>query len=341
MDLYTSTDLLGVVETVQPEVSFWLPNFFGRVVNFTTEEIAFDKIARNRTLAPFVAPNVQGKPMRRQGYKTDSFKPAYIKPKDPVTPSEMFYRRAGESLGAAQMSPSERWDAAVAAILANHRRGIERRWEWMACQAALYGAVTVEGEDYPSTTVDFGRKSTHTITLTGTATWDGADADILGDMERWAQIIFEDTGLVVSRLTVSPDVWAVMRQDAAVKALFETRRGSLSKAETGPLDASLSRAVAVIGEFEVWTYSDTYIDEKTGTPQKFMPDGTVFMGHAQGLEGVQAFGAILDNKAGLQPLSIFSKMWDNEDPSVTYVMSQSAPLMIPVQPDATLLAHVL
>ena len=340
MEMYTSTELLGVVETIQPQLSFWLPNFFPRAVNFTTEEIFFDKISRNRTLAPFVAPNVQGKPMRQRGYKTESFKPAYIKPKDPVTPSEMFHRAAGEGLGANQLSPAEKWDAAIAARLSDQRRAIERRWEWMACQAALFGAVTVEGEDYPSTTVDFGRKPSHTITLSGTATWDGADADIIGNLEAWAQIIFEDTGLVVSRAIVSPDVWAVMRKNEAVLQLFETRRGSLSKAETGPLDASLSRQVAIIGEFEIWTYSDTYIDD-AGNPQKFMPDGTVFMGHAQGMEGVQAFGAILDAKAGLQPLSIFAKMWDNEDPSVTFVMSQSAPLMIPAQPDATLLAHVL
>ena len=106
------------------------------------------------------------------------------------------------------------------------------------------------------------------------------------------------------------------------------------------MDASLSRRVAVLGEFEIWVYSDTYVDD-AGVAQKFMPNGTVFMGHAQGMEGVQAFGAILDSQAGLQAMSIFPKMWDNPDPSVTFVMSQSAPLMIPAQPDATLLAHVL
>lgn len=340
MDMYTSTDLAGVVSTVPPQISFWLPNYYGRVLNFTTEEIFFDKISTSRTLAPFVAPNVQGKPLRRQGYKTESFKPAYIKPKDPVTPSEMFSRRAGESLGANQMSPEERWNASIASRLAEHRRAIERRWEWMGCQGALYGAVTVEGDDYPSTTVDFQRKASHTITLTGTATWNGVDADIIGNIEEWATIIFEDTGYVVSRVIVSPDVWAVMRKNADILKLFETRRGSLSNAETGPLDASLARHVATIGEFEIWTYSDTYIADD-GTSAKFMPAGTAFMAHAQGMEGVQAFGAILDRKAGLQAMSIFSKMWDNEDPSVTYVMSQSAPLMIPANPDATLLAHVL
>jgi hypothetical protein len=57
--------------------------------------------------------------------------------------------------------------------------------------------------------------------------------------------------------------------------------------------------------------------------------------------GVRAFGAILDSKAGLQALPIFAKMWDQEDPSVTFVMSQSAPLMVPRDPNGSLYASVL
>ena len=340
MEMYSTAELLGVVETIAPQTSFWLPNFFPRALNFTTEEIFFDKVTKNRNLAPFVAPNVQGKPMMNRGFKTDSFKPAYVKPKDPITPSEMFHRMAGESLGGNMMSPAERWDAAIAARLADHRRAIERRWEWMACQAALFGAVTVAGEDYPSTTVDFGRKSSHTVTLAGTARWGQSTADIMGNIEAWALLIFNDTSFVVDKVTVTPDVWAIMRKDTAILALLETRRGSLSTAETGAIKPSLSRRVAILGEFEIWVYSDTYIDD-AGASQKFMPSGTVFLGSEQGMEGVQAFGAILDNKARLAPVSIFSKMWDEEDPSVTFIMSQSAPLMIPGQPDATLLANVL
>lgn len=340
MEMYTTTELLGVVETIPPQISFWLPNYFPRAVNFTTEEIFFDKVSTNRNLAPFVAPNVQGKPMRQRGYKTESFKPAYIKPKDAITPNQMFHRVAGESLGGNTLSPSERWDAAIAKNLADHRRAIERRWEWMACQAALYGSVTVAGEDYPSTTVDFNRLPSHTITLSGTARWGQSGADVIGNIEAWALTIFDDTGFVISDVMVTPDVWAVMKKDPAVLQLFETRRGSLSTAEIGPLNPSLSRKVANIGEFDIWVYSDTYKDD-AGVPQKFMPNGTIFMGSAAGMEGVQAFGAILDAEADLQPLSIFSKMWNNPDPSVTFIMSQSAPLMIPAQPDATLFAYVL
>jgi hypothetical protein len=59
------------------------------------------------------------------------------------------------------------------------------------------------------------------------------------------------------------------------------------------------------------------------------------------VNGVQCFGAILDHKAQFQALPIFPKMWDENDPPATYIMNQSAPLMVPVNPDATLRARVV
>ncbi|MGD9545035.1 MAG: major capsid protein, partial [Methylocystis sp.] len=44
-----------------------------------------------------------------------------------------------------------------------------------------------------------------------------------------------------------------------------------------------------------------------------------------GAQGIRTYGAILDRKV-LQALSRFPKVWDEEDPSVTYTMTQSAPL---------------
>ena len=60
-----------------------------------------------------------------------------------------------------------------------------------------------------------------------------------------------------------------------------------------------------------------------------------------GVDGVRAFGAILDPRAGYQALPIYSKNWIAEDPAAEYIMSQSAPLMIPGRPNASLKATVV
>jgi len=58
---------------------------------------------------------------------------------------------------------------------------------------------------------------------------------------------------------------------------------------------------------------------------------------SRAVDGVKAYGAILDVNS-LEPADIYPKMWDQEDPSARYIMSQSAPLMIPVNPNATVKA---
>jgi hypothetical protein len=84
-----------------------------------------------RRLAPFVSPVVQGRVMRKQGYQTLSFRPAYTKPKHVVDPNRQFSRLAGEALGGA-LTPAQRWNAAVAENLREERDAINRLWNWMA-----------------------------------------------------------------------------------------------------------------------------------------------------------------------------------------------------------------
>ena len=59
------------------------------------------------------------------------------------------------------------------------------------------------------------------------------------------------------------------------------------------------------------------------------------MGVGGAINGISCYGAIMDRRAQLQALSMFPKVWDEEDPSVTYSMTQSAPLMVPLRPNNT------
>ena len=63
--------------------------------------------------------------------------------------------------------------------------------------------------------------------------------------------------------------------------------------------------------------------------------------HSPAVDGVRAFGAIMDRKAGWRATPFFPKMFEQEDPSAVYLMTQSAPLMIATRPNATLKAKVL
>jgi hypothetical protein len=57
--------------------------------------------------------------------------------------------------------------------------------------------------------------------------------------------------------------------------------------------------------------------------------------------GTRNFGLILDPKFNYQPMPYAPKIWTVEDPAQTLAMTQSAPIMVPGRPNASLSAMVV
>ena len=338
-EIVETHELVKVIETLRPPTSYWLDLCFPEEHLSTSEYIDFDLVDSNRRLAPFVAPNVQGQPMVQRGEAIRKFKPAYIKPKDPVDPARLLRRRAGESLGGS-LTPKQREDAIIADILREHSNGIRRRWEWMAARAVIDGSVIVQGDNYPRVQVGFGRDPNHTKTLVGAAQWTDPASAPLDDIENWSGEMFERSGYVPTRITMGLAAWRAFYQHATVKDMLDTRRGSDNKLETGPGDGSpfQYRGTLSSNGLQVWTYNDIY-EDNNGTAVPFMSTNDVVL-TSPGISGVRAFGAIMDRKAGWNAMPMFPKMWEQEDPSGLFLMTQSAPLMVPVRPNCSLKATV-
>lgn len=343
--IYETADLVKVVRTVKAPTSYWLDLLYHTVVTFQSKEIDFDYVDKNRRLAPFVAPTAQGVPLAQQGYLTRRFTPAYIKPKDPVDPARLMHRAAGEAL-MGEMSLQQREDLIVADILENHRFAIERRWEWMAAEAVINGSVTVSGPDYPTMSVSFGRDASLTKNLTGAARWGGAGTSspdtALSDIETWMQTVHRLSGYTPTRITMGINAWDAFKKQTSVKEMLDTRRGSRNQIETGPgagLPWQYRGSLDSAGGLEIYTYNDIYEDD-SGNSANFLDQDTVVL-TSPAVEGVRAFGAIMDRKAGWAASAMFPKMWEQEDPSALYLMTQSAPLMIPTRPNAALVAKVV
>jgi hypothetical protein len=347
--VYDSETLLGVFyddDFMDPPESYWLDTFFTQEVNFTDEFIDFSKISDVRKLAPLVVPTAQGKPIYSAAERRTVVKPAYVKPKDAVTASRMLRKRAGlgeMGRGRRELTPQQRYDAIVADIIRQHRFAIERRWEWMAAQAILYGAVTLEDEAYPRTLVDFGRAAGHTITLSGAARWGESGVSILGNVGTWKGTMRDAPfGGVANRLTVGSAAWEVMRADDEIKEQLNVqyRLNSGVNLKMGLLDGTEVEYVGTIGAgVEVYVYSDYYQNPDGSVVPYMDPRDVVLSGPS--VQGVRAFGAIADVGAQFQAVPVFPKMYEEQDPSVTFIMHQSAPLMVPVNPNATLRARVI
>jgi len=344
--VYDSRTLLGVFwdqNSMEPPENYWL-QFYPQTLNFTTETIDFSQLADVRKLAPLVVPTAQGVPIYSAAERLVQVKPAYLKPKDPVTATRMIRRAAGlgELAQTQPLSPQQRYQAIVTDIVRQHRYSIERRWEWMAAAATIDAKVLLEDERYPRTLVDFQRNAAQTVTLTAGNRWGDAGVSILSNLASWKNIMRKARfGGVATRLTVGTDVWDVMRNDPEIREFLNTqyRLGANINLRLGMLDGLEVERVGNIEGLEVFVYSDYYQDSD-GTVIEYMSPKDIVL-TSPNIRGMRCYGAIQDFGAQLQPLTVFMKMWNEQDPSATFIMTQSAPLMVPINPNASFKATVV
>lgn len=346
MDRFATATLMTVLQDLRQPSSFLLDTFFPSTFEDPSEEIHFDVLSGKRRITPFVHPTKAGKVVDSLGYSAKTFKPAYAKDKRIFKPTAPLKRLAGERIGG-DMSPEQRLDALVNQELADQLGMLTMREEVMAAEALRTGKVTVSGEGFETVVVDFGRTAGHTIALLTNDRWSvtHADSNPLEDLETGSGLCQTNAGGLGNIVVLAPDAWKAMRarliQRGEWEQLFNSLRSSTdSSANAGPLVAQAGgRHVGTIGSFDLWVYDQTYVDD-AGNTQNVMPSGTVIMGDAN-VEGIRAYGAIVDEEAAYKATRYFSKSWIEKDPAVRMLLLQSAPLVVPLRPNATVCFSVL
>ncbi|PWC81258.1 major capsid protein [Azospirillum sp. TSH64] len=335
MDMFDPRVLRGVVENTPTPASFLLNMFFPTVDSSTEETIEFHVVNGRRRISPFVSPLVAGKIVASQGFRVDSFKPAYVKDKRVFDATKGFKRTVGETVGGS-LTPAQRIQAHLARETADQIEMLTRRQELMAAEALLDGRVTVEGDGYPTKVVDFGRKAELTKALTGTARWGEAGVSPVKDLQTWAQEIFLASGRAPTDVVMTADAYELLKKDPEYKDAVDTKVANLAAASVtlGPIiiGADGAQMVGTLGKLRLWIYED-YYENEAGEVVPYLPPHTVIMA-SRGLEGVRHYGAIKDEKAGYQAMPYFLKSWVEEDPAVRWVLMQSAPLVVPYRVNA-------
>lgn len=335
---YETWELDAMVAQIERPEPWLLRTFFKRAKFFETKQIEFDIIDRGRRLAPFVAPTVAGKPMIREGHRTRTLTPAYIKPTALIQPTQSFTRLPGEGYGGT-LSPKARFDAIVNEHLDNHEQMIDNRLEWMAAQALVTGGIVISGESYPTTAVDFGRDASLTVALVGGAKWDQATSDPIADIETAALKVRKlSKGGIVTDLVMDGGAWNLFRKNAKVTDLIDLRYarddGGRTHLDGGPR-TTLNEAVLVAtiqGRIRVWVY-DSYYQDDAGADQPYIPANTVIGIASNALEGTQYFGAIIDLDADIAARRSFTKSKVLFNPSGLELVTQSGPLVAPKRPN--------
>ena len=338
--LLNTAELVTVLPPRDRAEAFLRNRYFGTTVLSEQEEIVFDKILPDRELAPFVHPDVPGKDAANRGFQATSLKPAYVKPQNTLRPSGSLIRMPGERPGGA-MSPEQRYAYNIAQILDDQDMRITRREEHMCSEVMRTGKVIVEGENYPTQTVDFQRDAALTIALSGAARWGEAGVDPYDDVEDWIELLALTSGFTGRDVLLGPGAASLLKRSERFQKILDNRRQAGGSMEMGPVstgaEGKYSAVLGQIGEVTFVQYSQSYTNK--GVKGNFWPSYGVGVIDPQGFMGHFGYGAILDDQA-LLPMERFPDMWREKNPSRTVLQTQAAPLPIAPDPDASLFALV-
>ena len=327
---YTTRELLGAIKQAGiRRDNFFKRFFFRESYRFRTEKVDLDEVPNKTPIAAYCSPMVGAAIDRAQGYKTSSFKPAYVKSKHSVNASMAIKRRPGEDYSGS-MTAGERQNAIVMQNLEMEEQAIRDREELM-CAEMVYDGKTIIDSPYMETPyeIDAGRRQENNITLSGAAKWLNQDFetyDIEADIEEWATLSDGLTDTIIC----DPKTWALMRKFKKFNDKLETRRGSKSELETALKD--LGKTVSIkgqLGDVTIIVVDEEYIDRK-GNTQKVQRDYHLILANAS-VRGVCMYGQIQDLSAqrdGLDEAERYPKDWtESGDPEVRYTKTESAPAM--------------
>ena len=71
-----------------------------------------------------------------------------------------------------------------------------------------------------------------------------------------------------------------------------------------------------------------------------LPDGTLLIGSNQ-MQGVRAFGSVIDPEFAYGAMAYAPKSWVEKDPAVRMLMMQSAPMIVPSRVNASMCVTVV
>jgi hypothetical protein len=211
----------------------------------------------------------------------------------------------------------------------------------MAAETLITGHTTITGEQYPTMVVDYGRDAALTFAVQESDEWDEkTTSHPWNQLTDWSLLVLQKSGAMGNDVVMDIEAWKAFQVHPDVVDVMKMFNISGINTElTSKVEGEGATYVGTLKGFNFYVYAGWYLDDN-GVEQPIMPTGTVLM-LSKSLMGVRAFGAIRDEMAGFAAVPYFPKSWVEQDPSVRYMMTQSAPLVVPERVNASLCASVL
>lgn len=330
--------MLEALEQMLVPKSFLLDTFFSKQEQSLTKYVDIDIVKGNRKLAPFVRPIDQGKVVERLGYTTKSFEVPYIKVKMKSNAQEHLQRAAGQTIYVGS-SPAKRAAEQHGKDLAYLQDLVARREEEMASQALQTGKVVVVGDSI-NAEIDFGSS---VVPQNASTMWEQNNSDPIKDLRTWVRTLSQRSGIMPDICVMGFDAITEFLDDAKVQKLIDLRRVDIGQINPSllPSGASFVGTLRVPGlTLDLYGYDESYTDS-AGDTQYFVHPKKIIIGSTKA-RTARHYASIQDIKfGGLVPVRWFPKSWEEEDPSIQWLLLQSAALPCLHQPDAFICGTVV
>jgi hypothetical protein len=329
-DMFSAYSLTEVVNQIPVPKRGIIGTFFGRTKNFNTEHIELHLKQGTRDMAPFVSSTAPGVVVGKKGFEIRTFIPPRIRMKKSFDASDLTARVFGQPLhfqgGRTQGAMLQ---MRIGEELADLNSRIAYREEWMACKTLLDGKVDIIGDDV-NTSIDFRFDASWQFpVLTGTAKWDDPASNPVEDIRDWVILIAQKSGLSAKTMLLGAGARKALMSNPNVLKLLDNRRVEIGYVRPANVPLGMDYVCTIEG-VDLYAYNEWYIDPVSGNEMPMIPSDRVILGSKQA-NCVLNYGMIKDIEFGGFATSRFSKSWIQSDPSVRWILVETAPVPSPYQ----------
>ena len=344
IDMFTPRKMLATLEQMKPAKTFLRNLFFSGSETSDTEKVDIDIEKGKRKMAPFVSPLHEGKVIERTGFITNTYTPPYIKMLQKASVQDIQTRAPGTNIYGSQGSYRSRLNRLTGKDMRKAEDYIARREEWMAAQLLNNGSVRVQGEGIDDL-IDFRMEASHKIVLEGNDLWtDKTNSTPLEDLRSWRRLILKDSGIAPNTMVMGSAVVDAFLAHDDIRDALDTRRIDLGRIDPNDVgNGAIYYGFIKDVNIELYSYDEWYIPDNSDgeTELPMLPENKIILGSTRARTN-RMYGAIQDLEFnGLASVPRWPKSWITKDPSVRWLLVQSAPLLAMHQVDAFLNAQVV
>ena len=331
------------INKMRPSLDYLQTTIFGAHRTHKAEIIEVGYFSRGRKMAPMVRKGAKAIPIEGHTTSFANVEAPNIKISRAFSAETLaFIRQPGMSVFPTDAEMASGLEQSVAIDLQALRDDVGNRNEWL-CAQALRGVITYSVADGEVFTITSPRPAANSITLS--VFWDDATISLPKpeeDIEAAQGVIHAATGLnanlALCGASAAKYLRRVMKAQDFPLDVKDVFMGGQEKAIWGAArNPSGARPIGRVNGIDFYEYATALTDEN-GVSQVMIRDKYVeLISNTPLAENRIEYGGIPDMgvPGGVFQGEVFSKSWDENDPSVRMVLAHSRPLPVLWRPDTT------